>query len=548
MHRNIFISIKASDGGVKLRVCRVSEIRELDRKAVEDYRISEEILMENAGIAVYMVILREFGVKNKRFVVFCGPGNNGGDGFVVARLLHSNMAKVTVFILGEKEKYKGVAKKNLERVEKIGIEAKELKSVEDAEKAVELADAIVDGIFGVGLSREVTGIYYDVIRLINESGKKVFAIDIPSGINGDTGGEMGISVKADYTVTFGLPKIGNLLYPGYEKCGKLYVSHISYPIDLQENESIKAEVLTLPPLPKRNPNTTKFSYGPALFIAGSRNYYWAPIASAYSFLKAGGGYAYLACPASLAPFLAERGREVVFLPQEKETSDGSLSLKAKEGLLKICAKRRIKVVVLGPGMSTNEETLQLIRELTKEIKIPLLIDGDGLTAISKDLSVLKARKAPTILTPHTGEMARITGIQREEIEKNRVEVLQKYAEKLNAIIVLKGPHTLVGYPNRRIYINLSGDTCGNAGMATAGTGDVLNGVIVAMYCLGLNINDAVKTGVFIHGLAGDLASEDIGANGMVASDVLKYLPKAVKYYREKFQELSESFYNKIYKI
>ncbi|MCS7114075.1 MAG: NAD(P)H-hydrate dehydratase [Nitrososphaerota archaeon] len=531
-----------------MKVCKVSEIRELDRKAMEEYGVAEEILMENAGMAVYSVILKEFGVKGRSFVVFCGPGNNGGDGFVVARLLHSNGATVRVFILGGKEKYKGAAKVNLERVEKLPIEIMELKRAEEAGDAVNTSDAIVDGIFGVGLSRNVDGVYRDVIQLINERGKKVFAIDIPSGINGDTGQEMGASVKASCTVTFGLPKIGNLVYPGYGKCGKLYVSHISYPASLQSLEWIKVEVPDLVPLPERDPNTTKFSYGPSLFIAGSRNYFWAPIASAYSFLKAGGGYAYLACPASLAPFLAERGREVVFLPQKNETSDGSLSLKAKEGLLKACSERRPKIVVLGPGLSTNEETQQLVRELAEEIQTPLLIDGDGITAISKSLDVIKAREAPTILTPHTGEMARITGIAREEIENNRVEVLQKYAEELNAIIVLKGPHTLIGYPDRTVYINLSGDTGGMAGMATAGTGDVLNGTIAAMYCLGLSIEDAVRTGVFIHGLAGDLAAMDIGPDGMVASDVMEYLPRAVKYYRENFKEISENFYNKIHVI
>lgn len=531
-----------------MKVCKVSEVRELDRKAIEEYGVTEEILMENAGVAVYSVISKEFGVKGKRFVVFCGPGNNGGDGFVVARLLHSNGATVNVFILGGKEKYKGAAKENLERVEKLPIEIRELKRAEEAIDTVSVSDAIVDGIFGVGLSRNVEGVYREIIQTINESGKKVFAIDIPSGINGDTGQEMGVSVKASFTVTFGLPKIGNLVYPGYGRCGKLYVSHISYPASLLSSDWIKVEVPELVPLPERDPNTTKFSYGPSLFIAGSRNYFWAPIASAYSFLKAGGGYAYLACPASLAPFLAERGREVVFLPQKNETSDGSLSLKTKDSLLKACSERRPKIVILGPGLSTNEETQQLVRELTREIQTPLIIDGDGITAISKDLDAIKARKAPTILTPHTGEMARITKMPREEVENDRVNTLQEHAKELKAIIVLKGPHTLIGYPDQTVYVNLSGDTGGMAGMATAGTGDVLNGTIAAMYCLGLSIEDAVRTGVFIHGLAGDLAAMDIGPDGMVASDVLDYLPRAVKYYRENFRKLAENFCNKIHVI
>ncbi|MGC8849763.1 MAG: NAD(P)H-hydrate dehydratase [Candidatus Bathyarchaeia archaeon] len=526
-------------------MCRVSEIRELDRLAVEDYGLDEEILMENAGAAVCRVILEEMGAINRSFVVFCGPGNNGGDGFVVARLLHSNGAKVQVFILGDRGNYRGAAESNLKRLEKLPIPIVELKGCGEAWEAVNQADAIIDGIFGVGLSRSVEGIHLDAIRLINESGKKVFAIDIPSGVSGDTGLEMGAAVRADFTITFGLPKIGNLLYPGYGRCGKLYVSHISYPKSLQNSESIRVEVPELAALPPRDPNTTKFSYGPALFIAGSRNYYWAPIASAYSFLKAGGGYAYLACPASMAPHLAEGGREVVFLPQ-KENPEGSLGLECKEALLRVCHERGPKIVVMGPGLSTQEETMQLVRELAQEIKLPLLIDGDGITAISKAPDILRAREAPTVLTPHTGEMARLTGISRGEVEANRVEVLQRAAKRLNAIIVLKGPHTLIGYPDERVNINLSGDTCGKAGMATAGTGDVLNGVIAAMYCLGLGIEEAVRTGVFIHGLAGDLAAEDIGPDGMTASDVLNYLPKAVKQYRENLKELSSSYYGKIH--
>lgn len=525
-----------------MKVCRVAEIRELDRQAMERYNISEEVLMENAGRAVCSVILKEFGVKNRKFVVFCGPGNKGGDGFVVARHIHSHGGDVKVFIF-EKEKYGESARKNFERIKSLPIEIKELKFADDAVKDIGWADAIVDGIFGVGLSRNVEGVYRDVIRLINESGKKVFAIDIPSGINGDTGQEMGISVRADYTVTFGLPKIGNLLYPGYERCGKLYVDFISYPMDLQNSDQIKVEVYKPIKLPERDPMATKFSYGPVLFIVGSRYYFWAPIASAYSFLKAGGGYAYLACPKSVVPFLAERGREVVFLPQ-KETDEGSIAFEAKDEILGSSAYKRSKMVVIGPGLSTNEETKRLVRDLAYEIDKPLLIDGDGITAISEDVEIIKKRKAITILTPHTGEMERITQIKREEIEKNRVDVLQKVTKDLGSIIVLKGPHTLVGYPDQRVYIILSG----NAGMATAGSGDVLNGTIAAMYALGLNIDEAVRTGVFIHGLAGDLAAKEKGQDGMVASDILEFLPYAVKYYRENFEKLSESFYGKIHVI
>jgi len=528
-----------------MKVSRVAEMRELDRKAAEEFGIATEILMENAGEAAYFVILKEFGVRNKKFVVLCGSGNNGGDGFVVARKIHSTGGEVKVFLLAGKERYRGPAKKNLEVISRFPIDIREVKSIEEIEGEALQADAIVDAMFGTGLDRSVEGIYREVIQLVNESRKKIFAIDIPSGINGDTGQEMGVSIKADCTITYGLPKIGNLLYPGYGRGGKLYVSHISFPSSLYESGSIKVEIGEPAPLPERKPDTTKMDYGPVLVIAGAANYFWAPHASAYSFLKVGGGYVFLACPGSLAPFIAQGGREIVFQPQ-KETGSGSIALENKDALLEL--SEMVKMVVLGPGLSLNEETQNLVRELAGEIEKPLLIDGDGITAVSQEIGVLKERKAETILTPHIGEMARITKMDRSEIEKNRVGVLQETAGKLNAIIALKGPHSLTGYPDQRVFINVSGATEGKAGMATAGSGDVLNGTIAAMFCLGLNIQEAVRTGVFIHGLSGDLAAKEKGADGMTAQDILSHLPYAVRYYRENLSLISQNLHDTIHVV
>jgi NAD(P)H-hydrate epimerase len=528
-----------------MKVSRIDEMRKLDRRATEEFGISQEILMENAGYAACSVILQEFGIRNRRFVVFSGTGNNGGDGFVVARKILSNGGEVKVFLLGDRSRLKGSAKKNFDMLQRLKIEIREGLSLEDAQAEICCADAVVDAIFGTGLTKDITGLYKEVIKLINESEKPVFSIDIASGINGDTGEIMGCSIKADYTITFGLPKIGNMLYPGYERGGKFYLSHISFPPSLYESGSIKVEIPKPIKLPERDPNKNKMGYGPVLFIAGAANYNWAPIASAYSMLKAGGGYSYLACPKSQVSFLAQGGREVVFLPQQ-ETSSGSIALENKEELLEQSGK--MKMVVMGPGLSLAEETQNLVRELAREIEKPLLIDGDGITAIAKEVGIIKGRKAPTILTPHSGEMARITKKERVEVERSKVEVLQQTCKEVNAIVVLKGPHTLIGYPNQRVLINVSGDTGGKAGMATAGSGDVLNGTIAAMFCLGLEVEEAVQAGVFIHGLAGDLASKEIGPDGMVAKDLLDYLPFAVKYYRENLDQISEKFYGSCYLI
>ena len=528
-----------------MKVCRVAEMRQMDQRATDEYGIPNEILMENAGDAVYSVIQKEFGVGGKKFAVLCGSGNNGGDGFVIARKLHSSGGEVKVFLMADRAKYHGAAKKNLEIIKRFPFEIKTVTSARQLKNDVAEADAVIDALLGTGLDRNVEGLLKQVIEAVNTSGKKVFAVDIASGINGDNGREMGISIKADVTVTFGLPKLGNLLYPGYNRGGKLYISHISFPDALYNSDTIKTEIAQPVRLPERRADTNKMDYGPVLVIAGAANYYWAPHASAYSFLKSGGGYVYLACPKSLASSVAKKGREVVIQPQQ-ETKSGSISLVNKDNLLKLAEK--MKLVVLGPGLSLDEETQALAVVLAKEIEKPLLIDGDGLTAIADNPQIIKKRKAATILTPHMGEMSRLTGMDKSAIEQDKVGILQATTAKLKAYIVLKGAHSLIGCPDGRVFINTSGDTEGKSGMATAGSGDFLNGAIAAMFCLGLSIEDAVRTGVFIHGLSGDLTSKKKGPDGMTAQDILNTLPLAVQYYRKNLGAISADYYKTAFVI
>ena len=509
----------------RMKVASVSEMRALDNTAIEEFGIKEELLMENAALAAYAVILKELGIRDKRFVVFCGVGNNGGDGFVIARKIHSDGGDVKVFILGDQNKFKDAAKMNLDIISGLAVKIEQVTTGESIRSDVLHSDAIVDAIFGTGLTRDVGGLYRDIITLINGSGKKVFSVDIPSGVHGDTGKVMGIAVKADHTITFGLPKIGNMLFPGYELCGDLYITHISFPPSLYDSESIKVEISWPTALPPRNKRGHKGDFGDVLFIAGASSYFGAPYFSALSFLKAGGGYSRLAAPRSMTPFIADRGREIVFVPQ-KETSSGSISLENKGPLLEL--SEVVDMVVIGPGLSLDEETQQLTRELAGEIDKPLLIDGDGITAFCEDLEILRKRKADTILTPHLGEMARITKTSVAEVEQDTINILQKTAKELHSIIVLKGAHSLIGYPDERVCINMTG----NSGMATAGTGDVLTGTIAGMFGIGMAINDAVPKGVFLHGLSGDLAAKDKGEDGITAQDILDYLPLAVKMDRE----------------
>jgi NAD(P)H-hydrate epimerase len=456
-------------------------------------------------------------------------GNNGGDGFVVARKIHSNGGAVEVFVLGDPGRFKGAAKINFDIASRLPIEVRQIESADEVKTEVAHCDCIVDAILGTGLTREVRGLYRDVIALINGSGKTVFSVDIPSGVHGDTGKVMGAAVEADVTVTFGLPKIGNMLFPGYDLGGKLYVSHISFPSSIYDVDTLKVEINRPIKLPPRDKEGHKGDFGQALFIAGAASYFGAPYFSALSFLKAGGGYSRLAAPKSIVPFIAGKGSEIVFVPQA-ETDSGSIALPNKSPLLEL--SERMDMVVLGPGLSLEQETQQLARELTVEVDKPLLIDGDGITAVCQDLHIVKERTAETILTPHLGEMSRITGTRVREIDASKIDILQRTAAELNATILLKGAHSLIGYPDERVFINMSG----NPGMATAGSGDVLTGTIAAMFGLGLSVREAVRKGVFIHGLAGDLAVLDKGEDGITAQDILDYLPIAMKVDREGLNE------------
>ncbi len=522
-----------------MKVSTVEQMRNLDKTAIEKYGIPDEVLMENAGLATYSMILNEFGIEGKKFIIICGLGNNGGDGFVVARKIFSMGGDAKVIILGDPQKYKGAAKKNYDMARTLKIEVQQFETIEKLNSGIVSSNAIVDAIFGTGLVRDVEGKFKEVVEAINSSGKTVFAVDIPSGINGDTGKMMGVAVEADYTCTYGLTKVGNLLYPGFENCGKLYVTYISFPPELYNNDSLKFEINVPIPLPERNIAGHKGSFGDVLFIAGAANYFGAPYFAALSFLKAGGGYSRLAAPKSVTPFIANKGSEIVFAPQE-ETATGSISLKNLDELLPLSEK--VDMVVIGPGLSLNGETQELARQLITHIKKPVLIDGDGITAISEKIEIIKKRNALTILTPHLGEMARITRKSIQEVNDNKVKVLQQTATELNAIIVLKGAHSLIGFPDGKVFINLSG----NSGLASAGSGDVLTGTIAAMFGLGMGMNEAVKTGVFMHGFSGDLVADAKGEDGMIAQDILNYLPHAVKIYRDEYDSIIADCYGCIF--
>lgn len=508
-------------------VVNTDQMRNLDRKAVEEYGIPEELLMENAGESTYFALKKEFGLDKGPITCVCGVGNNGGDGLVVARKLYSMGQDVFVYIIGNPDRYRGPARVNFEILKKIGIPFEILRDLSSFERRISKSYLIVDAIFGTGLQRSVEGVYGDVISIINGSQKKILSIDIPSGINGDNGNVMGIAVKADLTVTYGLCKYGNLLSPGFDYNGRLYLTHISFPPQMYEGNEYKVRINKGPSLPPRPRYGHKGTFGHVVFVGGAQSYYGAPVFSSLSFLKAGGGYSILAAPKSMIPYLANRANEVVFMPME-ETSDGYLASSNLERLLELSEKAGF--IVLGPGMGVSEEGRRLLSGLIAKVKVPILIDGDGLTLLSKEMELLKKERPPIILTPHPKEMERLSGVSMKAFLERPIESLREFSSTCGSIVVYKTARTLIAYPNGDVYINITG----NSGMGTAGSGDVLTGIVAAIYCLTKDMELAARAGVFIHGVAGDIAAIKKGEEGITANDILEAVPYAMRYLREGF--------------
>jgi NAD(P)H-hydrate epimerase len=508
-----------------MKVSSVAQMRQMDRSAIERGGISELLLMECAGLAATEVITRHYAVRGKRWLLLCGTGNNGGDGLVVARHLHSRGAQVQIVLLGDAQRFGEAAATNWATVNKLALPVLSTADAQPILAEIERCDGVVDGLLGTGITRAVEGLYAEVIAAVNASGKWVVSLDIASGTNGDTGRVMGVAIQAQHTITFGLPKTGNLLYPGFVLGGKLWVSHIGFPPRLYEQDALLTATNDAVTLPPRDPEGHKGTFGDMLFVAGAGSYYGAPYYSALACMKAGGGYVRLATPASVAPVVASRAGELVYLPQA-ETETRSLAASNKEKLLEAISK--VDFVVIGPGTSLHEETQSLLRELVAGVDKPLLIDGDGISAVVDAHDLLRQRSAPTVLTPHTGEFARLMGMETGAVEADRVAALRRACADLQVAIVLKGAHSLIGYADGRVYVNLSG----NSGMASAGSGDVLTGTIAAMAGLGLPFDEAVRMGVFVHGVAGDLAAQAVGEDGMTAQDILMALPQAVRLCRE----------------
>ncbi|MCX8131262.1 MAG: NAD(P)H-hydrate dehydratase [Clostridia bacterium] len=512
-----------------MKVVTPKQMSDIDNAAITKIGIPGVVLMENAALRVVEEILKELvTVKDRKILVFAGKGNNGGDAFAVARHLFNKGALVKVYILAEKESITKDAGINLSIIDKMGVDTAEVtdaSDTEDIKTELERADIVIDGIFGTGLKGEVKGTAKKIIELINSSKRTVIAIDTPSGVCGTTGNVLGAGIKADKTVTFALPKLGLIVHPADGHVGELVVADIGMPEKAIADIDIKTHLLDRSfisgLIPKRAVESNKGDYGRVLILSGSTGMTGAGILSAGAALRTGAGLVYLGVPALLASIYDAALIEAVIVPLEDE-GKGILSQSSAAHVLG--KLQRMSAVAVGPGLSTGEGVHEIVRNVVCHAQVPVILDADALNVLAGDISLLANLRADAVLTPHPGEMSRLTGISIDEIQKDRIGVSREFACKWKVTLVLKGSKTVIAFPDGNIFIN----TTGNSGMATAGTGDVLTGIIASFVGQGLTAANAAIAGVYLHGLAGDNAARIKGEHGLVAGDLVEELPYAIK--------------------
>jgi len=509
-----------------MKVVTSQQMREIDRKAIEENNLFGLILMENAGLRIFQNLKKIYAdLRLKKVIIFAGSGNNGGDGFVVARHLYNYGVKVKVFLLAPFNKIKGEAGENLNIIDKMGVELIETETTkfEEIQEAVQNYDLIIDAILGTGLQGRVTGLKAKIIDLVNVAGKEVVAIDVPSGLDADTGKLEGPCIKATHTITLALPKIGLLLFPGASYAGKVTVEDIGIPSCLLKNNKIKTNMVTREIvkslLPFRATYSHKGSFGKVLILAGSVGMTGAAYLASEAAMRSGAGIVVLGIPRSLNPIMEVKLTEVMTLPLA-ETEKQSLGEDVEETILKLM--KDFSVLGMGPGISLELETQRLVRKIIEKSNIPLVVDADAIYAISKDTNILKKIKVPMVITPHPGEMAKLVNKDTDYILNNQLDITREIAQEFGIVVVLKGARTIIANKEGEAYINV-GD---NSGMATGGSGDVLTGIICSLIAQGANNFSAAIAGVYIHSLAGDLARDIKGERGMIAGDILSQVPQA----------------------
>jgi hydroxyethylthiazole kinase-like uncharacterized protein yjeF len=508
-----------------MKVVTGGVMQDIDRRTIEEYGVSGLTLMENAGRGCVELILARFGTGPGRASIMAGKGNNGGDGYVIARHLQERGWRVATFVIARREDISGDALINLDLLPDAAVVFCPAPGQLDRYEAdIRESTVIVDALLGTGLQSEVRGVYAEAIALINSADRPLIAVDIPSGIDAATGKVLGCAVRADMTVTFALAKLGHILFPGADYGGDLHIVDIGIPAEVlnqTEGYEFLDAAAVRPLLCRRDRIAHKGSFGHCLIIAGSTGKTGAAAMAANSAVRTGAGLVTLAIPASINAILEVKTSEAMTLPLP-DFGNGYLSGHAGKVIAEAFVGK--DALALGPGISWHPETALLVRELVEQAKIPLVIDADGLNALSEDMSVLLRKQGTAvILTPHPGEMARLAGIATAVVEADRIGIAREMAARYKVYIILKGARTVIAAPDGRIAINGSG----NPGMASGGMGDVLTGVLVALLGQGHDPFPACKLGVFLHGFAADLVAAEKGEIGMSATDLQERLPYAI---------------------
>lgn len=539
-----------------MHLVTAQEMREIDQKTVEEYGISGLVLMENAGLAVFRTVQEILGpLTDKTVLIICGRGNNGGDGFVAARHLVNHGGRVRLMLAADPEALTGDARVNYDIWRRMGqkvYSVADRNSLQVLHLALMQADLVIDALYGTGFRGEVKDRLKRLVEAVNESDRVVVSVDMPSGVDADTGAVRGAAIMADHTVTFGLPKLGLLLEPGTDYAGTVHVADISIPPGATANvrRSLITSELVREWLHPRLPGAHKGHFGHVLVIGGSRGMVGAACLAARAALYGGAGLVTLAVPRSLQDVAAATVPEAMTAGLA-ETVDGSISPLARDHILDL--QNKASVIAFGPGLSVHAETVEMVRLVLPAIRVPCVLDADALNALAiiasssasrshldegggdESAGPLKAymptevadggheRGPPFILTPHPGEMSRLSGISVNELLSDRVGVAEGAAERWGCTVALKGRSTVVA-GLRETYINPTG----NPGMATAGAGDVLTGLVASLLAQGLTPVRAAAVAAYVHGLAGDLAAEDTGLMGLTAGAIVQTVPTAFK--------------------
>lgn len=507
-----------------MQVVTGDEMREVDRIIIEELGIPGVVLMEHAGYQAALTIANKYDTLG-RILIIAGKGNNGGDGFVVHRWLTHWGFDCTTLLLATRDEIKGDAKVNLKILSNIGetiVEIKTEKELDHFWQQIERFDLIIDAILGTGLKGEVRGLSKLAIELVNLADLAVVAIDIPSGLDSVRGIPLGFAVEADFTVTFGLPKIGLILSPGKFYTGEFKIIDIGIPESVIVKAGNQQYWLTADQvsemLPLRADDGHKGTFGKVLILAGSKGMTGAAALTSEAVLRSGAGLATLGIPESLNSILEVKLTEVMTSPLPE--TDGQLSSRGMEQIKKLAAKA--DVLAVGPGLGQSDEIAQII-EMVLSLDKPLVIDADGLNNLQELLFILKTRQALTVLTPHPGEMARLLGISVAELKTNKIDLAERFAREYGVILILKDAPTIIAFPDGRVYFS----STGNNGMGTGGTGDVLTGILSGFLAQS-NDQMVIPAAVYLHGLAGDLYSEKTSQRTLLASDLLSGLALALQ--------------------